>query len=406
MSNETGLLDENATGQQSAPVQKPNGRADDTSCPQCGSRKSWGQSSWCPDCGHYPTLDGSDGSKGNSVQIAAEFRDDGEVEPVTLLNAIPVWMWIALGGVGAIFTLSVCLRVYFDKYGGSPSTFSWTALCGGLTAMITAHVLALRYAKTNDARITLSDGLVAWIAVWQPTVATLPGSCRRLWSLIWGGTVCFCAIAITGGMNLDWLLVPGEPFYEKKDTGAAIGAIADAAKSQKPDAESMEEALHNLAGEAGKDEEQSDASATNAQEPENLVTATIFGFQANRKGVPIRFLFSGTTRTRRQHIATIATEDLTEDQLKIIVMRLHNTLVRTPATPTYLNGTWVKPLVDCRLEYDSIAANGNLVNPRLYEVFKQNSDANDSGQDGEDDSSEDAADASHGREGRGASSGR
>jgi len=62
--------------------------------------------------------------------------------------------------------------------------------------------------------------------------------------------------------------------------------------------------------------------------------------------------------------------------------------------------------VDCRLEYDSIAANGNLVNPRLYEVFKQNSDANDSGQDGEDDSSEDAADASHGREGRGASSGR
>jgi hypothetical protein len=172
-------------------------------------------------------------------------------------------------------------------------------------------------------------------------------------------------------MDLDWLLKPGEPFYVKEATGTAIGAIADAAKQQQPDADSMDEALHNIAGDSTGDPAESDAQAAEDEDPDNTVTATIFGFQKNRRGIPLNFLFSGITRKSRQHIATIPTERLTEEQLKTIVMRLHNTIVRRPATPTVYSGTWVEPEVDCRLTYDSITETGTLVNPKLLTVLKK-----------------------------------
>jgi hypothetical protein len=345
-------------------------KKDNSGCPQCGSKQSWGLSSWCPECGYYPSIDASpDGKSG--VRIAPEFRQQGDEEPATILHAIPVWMWIALGGMAGIFAVSVGIRVYYDGHEDAPTRLSWMMVIAGLTSTITAHALSLRYAMRSDARVTLSDGLVAWIAVWQPTIADLPATRRRLWSLIWGCTVMLCAVGITGGMDLDWLLKPGEPFYVKEATGTAIGAIADAARQQQPDADSMEEALHSIAGDSAGDPTESDAEAAEDDEEENTVTGTIFGFQKNRRGIPVNFMFSGITRKSRQHIATIPTERLTEEQLKTIVTRLHNTIVRRPATPTVYSGTWVEPEVDCRLTYDAITETGTLVNPQLLTVLKK-----------------------------------
>lgn len=322
-------------------------------------------SSWCPRCGYYPTL--SEDRQAVGLDAAAESEaDEDEPEPQNLLQVLPVWVWVTLGGVFAVFGTSVAIRVTLDRSGGDATAFGWPMLIGGLITVVTAHGIALRHAMSCDRRVTLNDGLIAWFTVWQPTIADLPETRRRLWALVWGGTAVLCAVAVVGGITMDWLLKPGEKHKFEKDA-AVTGAIADAAAAQQPDAATLEEALEQVADRGEDAQEPPVASA----EPENELTGTIFGFQANRNGVPLNFLFSGITRHRRQHVATISTERLSDEMLRVIVMRLHNTLRRTPATPTIYSARWVEPLVECRLKYDSIAENGTLVNPAVLEVLRR-----------------------------------
>lgn len=371
-------------------------------CPRCHSKESWGQSSWCPKCNYYPVVDAGT-TDGTSWADQLPDVPQEEVDNRTALESIPVWFWTMLGGIIFIAGFSVFARLNFPEDDGPRGTIALVQLCLGLLTMITAHGMAAKLAFATDRRTNFNDVLLSWFNVWQPTIGRLPGSCKKIWAVVWGGVAAITAVTIIGGIDY------GAPFRVHKAPEVKplniIGTVAGAARagaagnqdvtldeafgdlaSQVADVEagglpngspkSMEDALAEIGDmdkQLGAMKEQLDADGINSvqdamkleQQPLRNLDCFIYGVVTNSKNIPTSFLFAANTKGQDQHVAEIRAEDLPKDKFRSIAVKLYKEVTRKSVVPSERKAVWVKPVITCRLKFQAYNDEGQLIGAKF-----------------------------------------
>lgn len=382
-----------------AEAENKNSTATET-CPRCHSTESWGQSSWCPKCNYYPVVD-SGTTDGTSWADDLPDLPQEQVDNRTALQSIPGWFWATLVGTVAITGFSIAIRMQFPDADSPRGTIALVQLSLGLVTMITAHIIAAKLAFATDRRTNFNDVLLSWFTVWQPTIGRLPGSCKQIWAVVWGGVATITAVTIIGGIDYS------APFRTHKAPEIkplnVIGKVAGAARagankggsmddafgdleSQVQEAEgemggipdgppkSMEDALAEI-GDMDKQldglkntlDEDGIKSLEDAMKLEAVreLDCFIYGVITDSKNIPTSFLFAANTTGTDQHVAEIKTEDIPKDKFRSIAVRLYKEVARQPVVASERKAIWVKPVVTCRLKFTEFNKEGQLLGPEF-----------------------------------------
>lgn len=326
-----------------------------------------------------------------------------EDEELSALASIPGWFWGMLGGVVGITGFSMTVRIMLPDDDSPRGIIALTQLAVGLISMITAHGLAARFAMKHDRRLNLTDIMLSWFNIWQPTIAELPGTCRRVLAMAWGGFAVLTAVTLIGGIDYS------APFRvhnaPKVKPMKLIGAVAAAARAQAgKDAESIGEAIGDLQSEVAAMEEATgqqggppkamedalaelgnmddqlnqfkdagsgpDSDEKNEDEAGTL-QCFIYGVETDDRNVPTAFLFAASRKGSDRHVAVIKTSDLPEEDFRTIAVRLYPAVRREPVIETKRQAVWVEPIVSCRLAHKGSAENGELKEPKFEAILVQ-----------------------------------
>lgn len=364
-----------------APAQKPKSSsgAAANGCSRCGSTEPWGMSSWCPTCGYYPVVESADEDRmawRSEVAAGEQFEDSQEA--TNLLNCIPPWLWVAVAGVMVIFGSSIAAAKKFSVVDDNQSFWAWTELLTGFGIAVAAHGWAAFIAKKSDDRLTFSDVLLNWMAVWQPTITRLPSSAPRIWMFAWGITAMLCSLFVIGGHDTSMFF---KQEYEEPESVLpdVVNAVAGAAKKKARKAGSLEEALRGVGNPEemlpdGVPDGEGLDEALKPAGPE-LICA-IFGVKVDRRGQPTHFLLCGRSKEQMQYVATVKADTLDRPTLKSVIQRLARTNQSRPAVPTAFSAIWVQPKIAMRVEYASIAGDGTLARPKVKVVEQSDWDPN------------------------------
>lgn len=370
-------------------------------CPRCHTTQPWGESSWCPNCAYYPVVDGATGGSSSWADALPEpDAPEEEFDDRGALQSIPLWFWGMLGGVVAITAFSVAVRLMLPDEDSPRGLIALIQLSIGLISMLTAHIVASKNALQNDRRLNLNDVALAWFNIWQPTIAKLPETCRRVQAMAWGGFAVLTAVTVIGGIDYS------APFRTHKAPEVKpmkmIGAVAAAARAQAAEEtpEAMQEALGDLQSEVAAMQEEAglndgqggpknmeealnelgnmqeqleqlegiDPEAVLAEELASTMSCYIYGVVTDKNNTPKAFLFAANTKGQDQHVATIKTEDLPREDFRIIAVRLYTAVQKQPEIETDQEAVWVKPIVSCRLAYRGLKENGELNDPEFEAI--------------------------------------
>lgn len=382
-------------------------------CPRCHTTTSWGESSWCPDCGYYPIVDAG-AAEGESWSDTLPEAPQEVEDTRTALQSIPMWFWGMITGIVGIVLFSVAIRICFpgeegEKIRGTITLIQLTI--GGISA-ITAHIIATRFAMANDRRINLFDFVIAWFAIWQPTIIALPKTCLRLLSVVWGTIAVITAVAIIGGVDWSAAFRPAHEGPNLKPMNV-IGAVAGAAKAQAAqngdDPKNMDDALGDLAGgveemsgdvggggnakslseafdelgdvESGID--QMASSVTNnlgvdgklsdlspedlakkmdeaIEKPRRNLECFVYGVVTNARKVPTSFLFAAEVDGVNRHVVEMTAAEVGKQNYRKLVVKLGKAIQKTPQIDTDREAIWVKPVATCRLSFTGVTEEQEL----------------------------------------------
>src|SRR5262245_26246611 len=173
------------------------GVGSDVGCPMCGNLESWGNSSWCPECGFYPRLGISLGPSVNSRQHIGGEPTSGGVS----WQRIPLWAKILAAGVVAIVAANIAARVAIPKVGSIRPLMAFLELVAGLCVASLMHCAAFFKAAMSNHHFCLIDSVLHPVETWKPTIHELPCTARRIWLGAWGLTGAVCAVFVIGGIR-------------------------------------------------------------------------------------------------------------------------------------------------------------------------------------------------------------
>lgn len=390
-------------------------------CPRCHTTASWGENSWCPDCGYYPIVDAG-AAEGESWSDALPETPRETEDNRTALESIPIWFWGMIAGIIGITLFSVAIRLSFPGEDGEKirSTITLIQLTIGSISALTAHILATRAAMAADRRINLFDFVIAWFAIWQPTIISLPKTCKRLLSVVWGMVAVLTAVAIIGGVDWSAAFRPAHEAPKLKPM-KLIGAVAGAAKAQAAqngdDSGDMGDALGDLAGDVeemggdmdggggggsgktlgeafdelgdveggigklsagvtqdlGVDGKLSDLSpeelaqklAEADEKPRRNLQCFVYGVMTNNKKVPTSFLFAAEVDGTKQHVVELTARDIGKVNYRKLLSKLGRAIQKTPEIDTEREATWVKPVAICRMSFTGITEEQELDDAKI-----------------------------------------
>ena len=110
--------------------------------------QDWGTSSWCPNCGFYPTID-ADGVKDDSWKAAMPVEEE-ELPEGNLFAQLPAWFWILMGGIVAIVMTGFYIRIQADEAESTRGMIALAILPFALGTMAVAHIIASRHAMRHE----------------------------------------------------------------------------------------------------------------------------------------------------------------------------------------------------------------------------------------------------------------
>ncbi len=299
-----------------------------------------------------------------------------EEEPAgSPLSGIPVWFWVMLVGVGAIIVGGVAVHMTTPVEDGTRGTIALVQLVLGVISFLVAHGVASHHAMKVDPRVNMSDVLLSWFNVWQTTIAHLPKTCLRLFGIVWGLSAALTAVVVIGGIDYSAPFRVDGKTPRRTNPQQAIGAIADAARAQANEDLSMEESLQQL-----DDPEKTTAAggslaqAMKRQPPEEELGTKLFetemhcvvyGVLTDEKQIPGGLLFAGNTTGTDQHVAKIDAKNIPRDDFYRITVRLHSAARNESVVPSTYDAAWVEPTVMCRVLFESVGDDGELVKPKF-----------------------------------------
>ena len=384
-------------------------------CVRCHTTQDWGTSSWCPNCGFYPTID-ADGVKDDSWKAAMPVEEE-EVPEGNLFAQLPAWFWILMGGIVAIVMTGFYVRIQADEAESTRGMIALAILPLALGTMAVAHIIASRHAMRHDPRIRFADAIISWFTVWQPSITQLPDSRKRIWSMTWGMTAVVTSLLVIGGIDYNAPFRTKEKVKPKAFGNKVIQAVTATAKAagQGGSAATMEDALGQLsdpsmvgqaaaggpqdmegalkqltnssmAGIGGSmDDAMSQLSdlpgqledmARNAQddmEANEVILCVAYGVVTNDEQLPASFLFAGKPGNDYQHIAEIKAEDLDKNEYRRLAIKLSTKVQSLPAVPSEYDAIWVDPVIVCKLRYVEMNEDGTVRGAEFDSIVRDDS---------------------------------
>jgi len=373
-------------------------------CPRCHTTQPWDGASWCPVCSYYPLADGND--EESSRSWADDLPDIVEEEEDTrgTIESIPIWFWAMLTGIVVLAGSSLAIRLSFPENKGLRGMIALIQAGTGLISAIMAHVIASYNALKDDRRLNLNDVLLSWFNIWQPTIAQLPKTAKRILAVVWGAAALLTAVTIIGGIDYS------APFRVHQQPNVnpmkLIGEVASTANQQRagdappsikdsmndPAAEvsgtspeqvgSMKDVLNELGGieERVKSVGDDTANATTGADkqaglPVYTTHCVVYGVEVDANRIPLALLLASRTNGKLLHVGRIERKEMPPDDFRYISVKLQKAVIRKPALPTDRAAIWVSPSIVCRISFNGVHANGELQNPE-FEATVLSSDAN------------------------------
>lgn len=362
-------------------------------CPRCHTVTEWGENSWCPDCGYYPVVDGTQ-TEGTSWADGLPDAPEEEFDDRSALASIPMWFWLMIAGIIGIALSSVWIRHSLADQETLRGRIALGQLGVGLLIVMVAHGLAAKFAMAGDRRISIPDIFLSWFNVWQPTIGKLPHTCRRLLAVVWGMLACLTAVTIIGGIDY------GYPFRDHKGVELrpmdVANAVASAAKAQAQkngqEGKSLEEAIQSddlamtaSAAEAGGTSSSEKSESMLASKLDELpadkdgiqtVTGSLYGVVTDQRNVPVALLFAVKFEDKWIHLSRVTQKGIPSKTFRRIIQKLNGKVTKGPfvdlaTVPDPAPNTrqaWVRFHVDCSLKFTRME-NGELANVRVHSIL-------------------------------------
>ncbi|MBT6154268.1 MAG: hypothetical protein HOK71_13040 [Planctomycetaceae bacterium] len=288
-----------------------------------------------------------------------------ETGPENLWEAIPTWAWVLIFGVVGIVAGSVAVRLSFS---GSPRLLAGWGVAQIAIAEFTslvAHVLALIHASSKSDRYSPFDLLMKPLALWRPTFSTLPKSAWRVWMFAWGQTAMICAVLIIGGLNFSALF---DDWGVKKNSSAnLVQAIADQARENGEDEESLEDALNKTAT-AGDDIAPKEELLP-VEDP--IVECLIFGYRKNLEEKPTALLLATIVKGRMKYVGMISVVGIPDEAMQTLTERMPNLTQKNPFIKCRFKAVWLRPQLMCEVEYKEWTRSNQLLKPKFRELLAE-----------------------------------
>ncbi|MEX0703619.1 MAG: hypothetical protein WD069_16100 [Planctomycetales bacterium] len=321
-------------------------------CPECGSQKTWGGASWCPDCGFYPKL--------NTRLTVVPGAPEEAPAARGLIESVPGWARVLGGGIFAVAGVSVVATLSLPAEG--PARAWWSVgQCGiGLIAFAVAQLSVFFKALSISDRVGPVDVVFKPIAIWKPSLIELPTGTWRVWSAGWGLAGIVCGLAIVGGIRYsalfdDWGIKAGA----KRNL---VNAITERARAKQGGAGSLSDALDDFAG------EKEDESA--AKIPLQSIDCLIFGYTKLGADDFGSILLATDVEGDLKYVGRISAGEIPEEQREVLRQRLPQ-LVRTqPFVDSPVPATWLDPVLVGRMKFREWTPQRQLKQPRFEALLR------------------------------------
>lgn len=314
-------------------------------------------SSWCPACGYYPKLNTIVEVETPKAALAAGLMTEEDKAPSKeLLESIPPWSWILLGGVAGVIALTVTARLTIADSAIPRGQLAVLQCLLGLVVALVGHGAAYFHGMTASEKFGPFDILMKPVAIWEPTLRKLPELAWRLWCVAWGLTASICALTIIGGVTYSAIF---EDWGAKKRAAPnLVHAITEQARQEKEGgADSLEEALTDFAGEEDLTEEERNELAAAGLEK---LDCLIFGYTAQGDDADddfSRILLAAMIDEKIKFVATMNAYEISEGARADLNKRMHTLRRRRPfvqvsqSAPWIKDAHWLKPVMMCQVGF-------------------------------------------------------
>ena len=366
-------------------------------CPQCKSTSSWGENSWCPECGYYPKFAGLNTPAPEPVEepeptptmqesisinppppptldsdtvvldtdtvpdmvVPGNLRqpETAEADEATpeKTDGIPSWAKVLAGGIVAIILGSIAVRVWIHINGGRRALFAIGEMLTGVACILGGTIFEFIQCRKSDKDLSVFAIVMHPIDLWRPAFEQMPETRKRVWILSWGITMIFAANILVGGIKYSGIYTNDWGFEQPKTNKLVIGPEALAGLGNEKDVD-LEQVI----------EEYRQALAAGQPVEPPTVDGIVYGVLADGNLEMGRILVA-RRRGKLKHCATILGTELEEDDYDRLLTMVSENLTTEAPVSTFLNATWVKPIIRMKLTFAD-AVGSELVDPRFHSL--------------------------------------
>jgi hypothetical protein len=229
----------------------PRGPDANPTCPKC-QNSDYAPDSWCNSCGYYARF-------GTTVEVDPDYEQyrngryvgSEETAPanpwVSFFAATPAWAWL-LGAVPILVTIAgFALRLLTASGSAQRIVLVVLMVVVGIVSLVAAHMVAGIRNSRRTRDFSLTDILLCPIRLWIDTCRDLPQTLTHAAFGIAGLTAVLVAHVVVGVPYLTMFDTSAPPPERSYSNPAQI--VAGAARCGETRADSLEEALDDLADE-------------------------------------------------------------------------------------------------------------------------------------------------------------
>ncbi len=331
----------------------------DVTCTNCGSCESWGQSTFCPLCGYYPTL-------GSCVDVSAP--EYAEPQAATFSDVIPVWVWGMVAGVVAVLGWSLYANATLPAEGSKRLFWSLAQMGIGAIAIAVGHIAAFTTALVASDKVAPFDFLMKPIETWKPTFTRLPKNVWTVYVAAWGIASILFAALVVGGIPYTELFDSFGPKEAPKNS--IVSAVVSQARTERETDMDMEEAMNAFVGDATGDlEKTNDEKEKEALAKMMTADCLIAGFVPNPDGSINRLLIAAVVKQRLRYVGQINGSQLRDEDKQALISRFPKLKRSTPFVKCNTAGLWLQPVLMCRVKYDKLNSRNQMRTIKFIELL-------------------------------------
>ncbi len=283
--------------------------------------------------------------------------------PSNILEAIPGWAWMAMGGIFLIFLANIAARTALPLKASQRTLLTLGEISLGFIIAAISHGLAYLFAAYKSDKFGPFDFFMKPVEIWKPTFAKLPEGNRRICGAIWGMAMMFAAVVILGGFAFDAMFEDWG--FEKRETNLVKEVVKRARKKGKGDGD-LEGAMKEFVGEGELEDEPAPLLETQC---------VILGYTISETGELESLILGSVPRGGLSYVGVVLKKDIPEEKRAEVLMEVQNAnsleeccIKRgVPIEKAH----WLEPKVRCLIEHKAWTTQYRLQQPVFLELVIQ-----------------------------------